>query len=143
MEIPVSESNEAPNSGRAVLIPQKKHWLGNLFSSPILLAVLTLAAVGLAFKWHAIQKSSDAPILPGWNWSSHPNFLLIYYPNTDCGCGPGLLTALNQAQAEKFDVIAVSNVQGQKLVAATQQVGNLHTTLCGKCESQIYQSIVP
>lgn len=121
---------------RAARASQRRHWLWNLLNSPVLLAVLTLAIVGLAFKWHAIQKSSDAPVLPGWSWSSHPNSLLIYYPNTDCGCGPGLLPALNQAQSGKLDVIVVSDVQGQKLAAVTQQVKNSHVPFVASANPQ-------
>ena len=126
MDVPFSKGNEAPNAECAARASQRKRRLENLLNSPVLLAVLLLATVGLAFKWYAIQKSLDAPILPGWSWSSHPNSLLIYYPNTDCGCGPGLLPALNQAQSGKLDVIVVSDVQGQKLAAVTRQLKSSH-----------------
>lgn len=126
VDVPISKDNEAPNAERTARASQRKRRLGNLLNSPILLVMLLLATVGLAFKWHAIQKSLDAPILPGWNWSSHPNSLLIYYPNTDCGCGPGLLPALKQALSGKLNVVVVSNVQGQKLTAVTQQMKNSH-----------------
>jgi len=72
VDIPISKGSEAPSAERAARASQRKPWLSNLLNSPVLLVVLSLAIVGLAFKWHAIQKSSDAPILPGWNWSSHP-----------------------------------------------------------------------
>ncbi len=137
MDIPISKGSEAPSAERAARASQRKPWLSNLLNSPVSLVVLSLAIVGLAFKWHAIQKSSDAPILPGWNWSSHPNSLLIYYPSTDCGCGPGLLPALNQAQSGRLDVIVVSDVQGQKLAAVTQQVKSSHVPLvvCANLQS--------
>lgn len=126
MDTPISKSNKDVSVEHTARASQRKRRLGNLLNSPILLVMLLLATVGLAFKWHAIQKSLDAPILPGWSWSSHPSSLLIYYPNTDCGCGPGLLPALNQAQSGKLDVIVVSDVQGQKLTAITQQMKNSH-----------------
>lgn len=134
MDVPIFKGNEAPRSEPA---SQRKSRLENFFNSPILLAMLFLATVGLAFKWYAIQKSSDAPILPGWSWSSHPNSILIYYPNTDCGCGPGLIPALNQAQSAKLDVIVVSNVQGQKLAAVTLQLKNFHVPFAACANPQL------
>ena len=72
MDVPISKGNKAPNAECAARVSQVKRQLGNLLNSPVLLVVLMLTTVGLAFKCHAIQKSSDAPILPGWNWSSPP-----------------------------------------------------------------------
>lgn len=122
MGIPVSSGGEVASVSHAAVLPQKAGWLGRLINSCILLVVLSLATVALAFKWYSLEASFQAPNLPGWSWSAHPNTLLIYYPHTDCGCGPGLPTALNQAQAEHFDVAVITDVQGQKMDRVTKEV---------------------
>jgi len=115
MDVPVSESNKAADVERTASAPQRKRRLGNLLNSPILLVVMVLATIGLALKWYSLQASLRAPDLPSWNWSAHPNTLLIYYPHTDCGCGPGLSAALGQANAKHFDIAIISDVQGENL----------------------------
>ncbi len=129
MDIPVSRVDDAVRAERAVALPKKKKRLERLINSPVLLVVLAIATVGLGSKWYMLEASFRAPDLAGWSWSAHPNTLLIYYPNTDCGCGPGLSAALNQARHKHFDVALITDVQGRKMDVVTEEVNSSHAHL--------------
>jgi hypothetical protein len=133
VDIPVSEGNKAAIVEGTAPAPQRKRRLGNLLNSPILLVVLILTTIGLAFRWYSLQASLEAarraPMLSGWSWTAHPNSLLIFYPHTDCGCGPGLSAVLTQASTKPYEVAIVSDVQGPKLDSIVQEAEYYHVHL--------------
>ena len=136
MDIPISGAGETMNSERAVPAPRKKGRLERLVGSPLLLVALVLATSILTFKWYSLQAVLRAPVLPGWSWAAHPNTLLIYYPHTDCGCGPGLSAALGQADAKHFDVAVITDVQGKKLAAVAQEANTFHAHLLASAKPE-------
>lgn len=115
VDTPVSKSSAAAIIEHAAPSPKRKRRLQNLLNSPILLVVLLLATVASCGKWYALEALSQAPSLHNWNWLSHPNALLIYYPDTDCGCGPGLGNVLNQGRTAHLDTVIVTDIQGKRL----------------------------
>lgn len=101
-----------------------KDRLSLLINSPFLFIVLSLATVALGVKWYAVQASLKAPSISGWRWEQHPNSLLIYYPHTDCGCGPGLLPVLAEARNSRLDTLVITDVQGSDLVPVNKAVSD-------------------
>ncbi len=129
MDVPIPKGDEFPNAEHAASAPPKKGRLGNLLNSPILLVALILATAVLAFKWYSLEASLRAPDLPGWSWSAHPNTLLIYYPHTDCGCGPGLSPVLTQARTHHLDVLVLTDIKGEKLATLSKQASGTQAHL--------------
>lgn len=120
-----------------------KRRLSQWMNSPFLFVVLSLATVALGVKWYMLEASLQAPTIPGWSWASHPNTLLIYYPHTDCGCGPGLMTVLTQAQSHHLDVLVMSDVKGEKRVMLAKELADTQGHLLPGVGSGAIQGLKP
>lgn len=127
MDIPVPNGGQTAEHSQPR--PGKAGRLERILSSPWLFVCLAAATVALAYKWYALEASLRAPVLPGWSWSAHPNTLLIYYPHTDCGCGPGLSPVLTQAHKFHLDVLVVTDVEGEKLTLLSKEVLSVYGRL--------------
>jgi hypothetical protein len=127
--VDISVPSGGETAERAAPEPAWVRRLNRLLNSPLLFVCLALATAALAYKWYALEASLRAPDLPGWSWSAHPNTLLIYYPHTDCGCGPGLSALLRQAQAKHFDAAVVTDAKGQSLESIAQEANAFQADL--------------
>lgn len=127
MDISISgDKNSASRRLRRAVLGER---LSRLLNSPILFIALLLATVALGAKWYQLEASLRAPSIPGWSWSQHPNSLLVYYPQTDCGCGPGAATVLKQAQTHHLEAIVVTDVQGDRLNILSENISATHGDL--------------
>ncbi len=103
----LSSSADAP-SQRDVTLPRPTRW--SLLSSPYLLVLLLLTASALATVATRRWTAGRAPSIPGFNWSQHPNSLLLATPLADaCStCNLSLAGWATLGFQSGFDVVVVA-----------------------------------
>ena len=50
-----------------------------------------------------------APAIKGWDWSDHPNTMLIAYRSSTCGCGAHLSGAISEAAGHDAQVLVIAS----------------------------------
>jgi len=83
--------------------------LSGLAASPITFLCLAAVTVALTAKLALLYTALAAPAIQGWNWSDHPNTLLIAYRASTCGCGAHLSEAISQGTQHHADVLVVAS----------------------------------
>ena len=99
----VAEQTTAPKA------PTLGQRLARFVESPFLFICLAGATLALGVKLALLYAALSAPAIPGWNWSEHPNTLLIAYRASTCGCGAHLSGAISQAANHHAEVLVVAS----------------------------------
>lgn len=89
-----------------------KMWdrLSRLAASPLTFFCLAAVTLALAAKLALLYTALAAPAISRWNWSDHPNTLLIAYRASTCGCGAHLSGAITEGTQHHADVLVVASV---------------------------------
>lgn len=86
--------------------------------SPVLSLFLLTAIFGLMAVWHLNANAAKLPpSITGFEWSQHPNTLLISYPANECGCGPAPSERVSEGLAQGEDVLVIASAPSPRLDA--------------------------
>lgn len=87
-----------------------KSKVARVMDSPFVLLFFVLLASALGGAWY--QKSYAAfaaPAIPGYDWSRHPDGLLIAVPPGDCGCSMTASDLASKGIAKRLDVLVIAS----------------------------------
>ena len=79
-----------------------------LLESRLLAIILAAATIGLGASWVRANAARVAPSVSGYDWSRHPQALLVVVPPDGCGCGPKPLAIARDALKVGQDVVIVA-----------------------------------
>lgn len=85
---------------------------GRVVDSPLLLLCLVVVTSALGGAWyHKVYAAFSAPAISGYDWSKHPDALLIAVPlSGDCGCGGiSIEDRVKQGVKHNLDVVIVAS----------------------------------
>ena len=111
--------------------------------SPLLLVCLILFTGLLAVKAYTLYAASNAPAFRGWDWSRHPQTLLVAYPSPSCGCGPTVPAAVRQGLAHHLDVLVVTDLTGKDAAALTTGLPDTHVHLIAEIGQSFMHRLSP
>lgn len=80
-----------------------------IVDSPVLFLCLFVGTCGLALRWQQVQASSTPPSVPSYNWSQHPDTLLISYPPVDCDCTIPPTDWIQAGLNRKLEVLVITS----------------------------------
>lgn len=69
--------------------------------------LLALFIVGTAF--YKVSLALTPPTIINYDWTKHPNVLLISYPPEDCGCGFTVSDWVSLGKLHKLDVLVIAS----------------------------------
>ena len=117
--------------------------LSGLASSPIVFLCLTAVTAVLVAKLVLLYTSMAAPAIHGWNWSDHPNTLLIAYRASTCGCGAHLADAVSQGVQHHAEVLVVASAADAGSTGLAAVRADRHVRLLSGVSSQTLLSLLP
>ncbi len=82
-------------------------------------------------------------MIPGWNWGSHPNTLLIAYRASTCGCGAHFSDAISQGAKHHADVLVVASVADAKGASLAPIRADPHVWILSSIPSQTLSRLLP
>ena len=83
-----------------------KNGVLRLLESRLLAIILAAATIGLGANWVRANAARTAPSVSGYDWSRHPQALLVVVPPD--GCGPKPLSIVRDALKAGQDVVIVA-----------------------------------
>ena len=86
----------------------KRFGFRKILGSPLLLMLLLLATPVVAALWYRADAAQRAPLIGDYDWSKHPNALLIAYPPDDCGCGASTSELVTAGLKHDLDVLVIA-----------------------------------
>lgn len=92
--------------------------LARVMGSPVLFFFLLAAMFGISAVWYRSENTAKLPPhVVGFDWSQHPDALLISYPPEECGCGPSASERVSEALQQGRDVLVIASELSPELKA--------------------------
>ena len=86
-----------------------------ILGSPVLLILLLLATPVVAALWYRADAAQKVPAIGSYDWSKHPNVLLISSPPDDCGCGASTSELVTAGLKHNLAVLVIASKPSKEL----------------------------
>lgn len=110
--------------------------------SPISLSFLLATTISLVIVWQRSEAVMNAPQIKGYDWTQHPNALLVVYPEDDCGCGLTVSNWVKSGIVKQLDVVVVSKANQPEWDVLKKEYPN-KVTIVTNAPSDIMQEFTP
>lgn len=99
-----------------------------LLDSPLLFVILLLMTSALATSLYQAHASLQPPTIANYNWSEHPNTLLIAYPvaNSCSTCNISVRDWANQGLRHHLDVLVIASHEAYELKQLKRALTKTH-----------------
>lgn len=114
-----------------------------VLGSPLLLLVLLLATPVVAALWYRADAAQKVPAIGSYDWSKHPNALLISYPPDDCGCGASTSELVTAGLKHKLDVLVIASKPSKELSTLKQSFSPPRVVIGSKVSESIVRRFSP